>query len=242
MAATETTKLTVAPREPGGSRSTRRLRREGRVPGIVYGGDGEPETFEVDARELRQALAHGGAVIELTVGDGGSTPVVVKHEQRNAVRGELIHLDLLRVRLDKPIHATTILDLIGADEAPGVNEGGVIDQITREINIEALPTSIPEFIQHDISAMEMNDTLLLSSIVAPEGVTVLDDLEETVVATLSPPRLEVEEPEIEEETELVGEDGEPIEAPEGEAEGDGDGDGGDADGGESGGEGGGEGE
>jgi large subunit ribosomal protein L25 len=96
----------------------------------------------------------------------------------------------------------------------------VLDQVTRELNIEALPTSIPDAIHHDVSEMEMNDTLMLSAITAPEGVTLLDDLEETVVATLSPPRVE-EEPEIEEETELIGEDGEPIEAPEGEAEGEG---------------------
>src|SRR5207253_11017375 len=83
-------------------------------------------------------------------------------------------------------------------------------------NIEALPTNIPDTIEHDVSGMEMNDTLTLSAITAPEGVTLLDDLEETVVATLSPPRVEEEpEEEIEEETELVGEEGE---VPEGEGE------------------------
>jgi len=219
MAADDTTSLAGATREPGSSRSTRRLRREGLVPGVVYGGDGDSVPFQVDAREVRGALAHGGAVIDLAIDGGKGQPVVVKEEQRHPVTGALLHLDLLRVRLDRPIQATTIVDLVGADEAPGVKEGGVLEQVTREINIEALPTNIPDAIQHDVSEMSINDTLTLSVLVAPEGVTLLDDLDETVIATLTPPRVE-EEPEIEEETELVGEEGEVPEGeepPEGEA-------------------------
>jgi large subunit ribosomal protein L25 len=212
MAASDTTNLQVDGREPQGSRATRRLRRSGRVPGVVYGGGGDPITFDVDARLLRNALAHGGAVIDLSVEGAAAQPVVVKDEQHHPVTGSLLHVDLLRVRLDRAIEATTFLELVGGDEAPGVKEGGVLEQVTRELNIEALPTSIPDTIEHDVSGMEMNDTLTLAAITAPDGVTLLDDLEETVIATLSPPRVEEEpEEEIEEETELVGEDGEPIE-------------------------------
>jgi large subunit ribosomal protein L25 len=221
MAASDSTNLKVERRQPEGSRATRRLRRSGRVPGVVYGGGDDPITFEVDARVLRNALAHGGAVIDLSVEGGTAQPVVVKDEQHHPVTGSLLHVDLLRVRLDRPIEATTILELVGGEEAPGVKEGGVLEQVTRELNIEALPTAIPDTIEHDVSAMEMNDTLTLAAITAPDGVSLLDDLEETVIATLSPPRVEEEpEEEIEEETELVGEDGEPIEgeAAEGEAE------------------------
>jgi len=218
MAATDTTNLQVDRRELRGSRATRRLRRSGQVPGVVYGGGDEPVAFQVDARRLRAALAHGGAVIDLSVDGGAAQPVVVKEEQHHPVTGGLLHLDLLRVRLDRPIQATTILDLMGGEEAPGVKEGGVLEQITRELNIEALPTNIPDTIEHDVSTMEMNDTLTLAAITAPDGVTLLDDLEETVVATLSPPRVEEEpEEEIEEETELVGEEGEVPEGEEGEA-------------------------
>lgn len=234
MAASDSTTLTVTAREPSGSRTARRTRREGRVLGVVYGGGGEPVSFEVDSREVRNALAHGGAVIELSVDGGKGQPVVVKDEQRDPVRGALLHLDFLRVDLTVAIQATTILDLQGAEESPGVKEGGVVDQITREINIEALPNEIPDSILHDISGMEMNDTLFLSAIAVPAGVTILDDLEETVVATLSPPRVEEEPEEIESETELIGEDGEPIEAPEGEGEGEGAEGGGEASGGDSG--------
>jgi large subunit ribosomal protein L25 len=216
MASREATKLTVEPREPNGSRSARRLRRDGLVPGVVYGGGADPETFQVDARVLRAALAHAGAVIDLSFDGGNATPVVVKEEQRHPVTGRLLHVDLLRVRLDKPIQATTILELDGVEDAPGVKEGGILEQVTRELNIEALPTAIPDSIHHDVSSMEMNDTLTLAAVTPPEGVKLLDDPDETVVATLSPPRVE-EEPEIEEETELVGEEGEEVEAAEGEA-------------------------
>jgi large subunit ribosomal protein L25 len=117
-----------------------------------------------------------------------------------------MHVDLLRVNLDVAIHAVVPLELTGSDDSPGVKEGGVLEQITRELNIEALPTSIPESITHDVSALEINDTVTLSQIAVPDGITLLDDLEETVVATLSPPRVETEGDELEEETERVGED------------------------------------
>ncbi len=216
MAATST-KLSVSARTPGGSREARRLRRSGRVPGVIYGGGDEPLSFDVDARELRLALAARGAVIDVSVDGGRATPVVLKDAQRDPVRGQTVHVDLLRVRLDRPIHAVVPLELTGGEDAPGVREGGVLEQPTRELNIEALPTSIPESIQHDVSEMQINDTLTLEAISVPEGVTLLDDLE-TTIATVTPPRLQAELEEIEAETEVVGEAAEEAEA-EGAAEG-----------------------
>ncbi|MDP8967506.1 MAG: 50S ribosomal protein L25 [Actinomycetota bacterium] len=202
--ASQTTKLSISPRDPEGSRATRRLRRSGRVPGILYGGDAEPLAFSVDARELRHALAASGAVLE--VSDGGSaTPAVLKSAHYHPVRGETMHVDLLRVNLNVAIHAVVPLELVGGDEAPGVKEGGVLEHITRELNIEALPTAIPESISHDVSGMQINDTTTLAELTAPAGITLLDDLEETVIATLTPPRLETEDDEIEAETGIVGE-------------------------------------
>ena len=202
--ATTTTKLEVAARAPHGSREARRLRRSGRVPGVIYGGGEDPVSFDVDARELRIALTASGAVIDVSVDGGKAAPVVLKDTQSDVVRGDTIHVDLLRVRLDKPIHAIVTLELTGANDAPGVREGGVLEHITRELNIEALPTNIPESIQFDVSEMQINDTVILEAVVAPEGVTLLDDLE-TTVATLTPPRLQAELEEIEAETEVVGE-------------------------------------
>jgi large subunit ribosomal protein L25 len=206
--ASQTTKLSVQPRDPGSSRATRRLRRTGQVPGVLYGGGADPVAFAVDARILRHALAATGAVVELDV-DGATTPAVLKDAQRDPVRGDTLHVDFLRVRLDVAISATIGLELAGADEAPGVREGGVLEHVTREVTIEALPTVIPERLEADVSAMQVNDTLHLSAVTPPSGVTILDDLEETVVATLTPPTVDVEaeeaaEAELEEETERVG--------------------------------------
>jgi large subunit ribosomal protein L25 len=205
--ATATTKLDVASRDPHGSRSARRLRRTGRIPGVLYGGDSEPVSFSVDARELRVALAGSGAVVDLSIDGSKPTPVVLKEAQRDPVRGNTTHVDLLRVRLDKPIHAIVPLELTGVEDTPGVKEGGILEQLTRELNIEALPTAIPESIVHELGEMQIGDTLALEAVVFPEGVTLLDDPAITV-ATVSAPRLQTEEEaEIEAETELVGEAG-----------------------------------
>jgi large subunit ribosomal protein L25 len=205
MARADTTALPVAHREPSGSRGARRLRRGGNVPGIVYGGGEDPVLFQVEARTLRLALQHAGAVLELQVDGATGTPVVVKELVRHPVSGETVHLDLLRVRLDQAIQATVVLELIGAEDAPGIKDGGVLEHVTRELTVEALPTEIPDSLQHDVSGMSIGDTLTLGSVSAPEGVTLVDD-PETVVAIVSAPRLQIEEePGIEAETEVVGE-------------------------------------
>jgi large subunit ribosomal protein L25 len=212
-----TTKLEVTSRAAAGSRAARRLRRSGRVPGVLYGGGGEAVGFDADARELRLALAASGAVLDLSVDGEKPTPVVLKEAQRDPVRGQTVHVDLLRVRLDQAIHAVVPLELLGVDEAPGVKEGGVLEQITRELNVEALPTAIPEAIVHEIGEMQIGETIGLAAVAMPAGVTLLDDVEDAVVATLSPPKLQAEvEEEIEAETELVGEGEEPAEGAEGD--------------------------
>jgi large subunit ribosomal protein L25 len=210
-----TTKLDVQSRAADGSRAARRLRRTGRVPGVLYGGAGESVAFDADTRELRLALASSGAVLDLSLDGKKATPVVLKEAQRDPVRGQTVHVDLLRVRLDEAIHAVVPLELTGAEDAPGVKEGGVLEQITRELNVEALPTAIPEAIVHEVGEMQIGETIGLAAVAMPGGVTLLDDVEDTVVATLSPPKLQAEvEEEIEAETELVGEGEEPGEAAE----------------------------
>jgi large subunit ribosomal protein L25 len=203
--ATTTTKLQVSSRSGEGSRAARRLRRCGRIPGVLYGGEAEALGFDVDARELRLALAGVGAVMDVSVDGAKPTPAVLKEAQRDPVRGHTTHVDLLRVRLDRPIHAVVALELAGVEDASGVKQGGILEHLVRELNIEALPTAIPESIVHELGEMEIGETLIRSSIVAPDGVTLLDD-EQTVIATISAPRLQAElEAEIEGETELVGE-------------------------------------
>jgi large subunit ribosomal protein L25 len=208
MALRESTALKAASREPGGSREARRLRRDGNVPGVVYGGGDEPVSFQVSARSLRQVLANAGAVLDLTIEGGSASPVVVKDLVRHPVSGDTVHIDLLRVRLDQKIQAMVQLELVGAEDSPGVKEGGVLEQVTRELNIEALPNDIPDSLSHDVSGLQIGDTVTLDALRPPGSVVLLDD-PETTIATLSPPRLQVEsDDEIEQETAVVGE-GEP---------------------------------
>lgn len=213
--------LEVEERPERGSRETRRLRRAGYVPGVVYGGTGQTgaTAFKVNARVLRAALHEGSALIDVKVGPAKPLPVIVKDQQIHPVRDEYLHIDLLEVRLDEKIQTTVAVELVGVEEAPGVKEGGVLEHSARELNIETLPTNIPERITVDVSTMEINATMHLSEISPPKDVVFLDDLEETIVATITPPS-KVEEPEaaVEEEAELVGEPAEEGEAPAEEAE------------------------
>jgi large subunit ribosomal protein L25 len=195
--------LQVQPRESQGSRYTRRLRRQGVVPGIVYGSGGDCRPFQADARELARLLSSGAAVFDLQL-DGEGIPVIVKDQHLHPVRGEVLHIDMLRVNLNEAIQTTVLVEVHGAEEAPGVKEGGVLEQVTRELNIEALPGDIPERLDVDVSGLEAAGTLTLGEVTPPDGVTFLDDPDETVLATITIPTEEPEE-EIEEETALVAE-------------------------------------
>jgi large subunit ribosomal protein L25 len=212
--------LKVSPRAEFGSRSARRLRRSGLVPGVVYSGGAEARPFQVGEREVRAVLAGGYALFDLEVDGSKKVPVVVKEQQFHPLRGGLQHIDLQEVRLDEAIQAEVAIELEGAEAAPGVRAGGVLEHVTRETTVEALPTDIPERLLADVSAMEINDTLQLSALAVPTGVKlVAEDPDEVTIATLSPPRVEeAPEPTLEEEAELVGEEGEAPAAEEGAAE------------------------
>jgi large subunit ribosomal protein L25 len=213
MADTSST-LSLTPRDPEGSRSARRLRRPGLVPGVIYGGDSEPTHFAVDARILRNTLARSGAILEVSLDGAAGAPVLVKDVQRHPVRGEAVHVDFLRVNMNETIQTTVTIELTGIDEAPGVVEGGVLSQDTREVLIEALPGDIPDSIVYDVSGLEMNGTVTLDALTPPVGVTIVGEhAEDSVIATITPPTAEPVEEEIETETALVGEaEGESAEA------------------------------
>jgi large subunit ribosomal protein L25 len=179
---------------------------------VVYGGGEDAIPFAVDDRTLRHVLAGAGAVVNLSIESDPATPVVLKELMRHPVDSHIVHVDLLRVRLDQAIQATVTLELVGEDNAPGVKEGGVLEHVTRELTVEALPGDIPDTIEHDVSRMQIGDTLTVEGLTVPPGVKLLDDPEQ-LVATLSPPRLQTEAEEgIETETELVGGEGAKAEA------------------------------
>jgi large subunit ribosomal protein L25 len=215
----ERMKLEVAERERTGSREARRLRRQGLIPGVLYGRGKEPHPITVPERELRRTLTGGSglhAILDVVLeGQSASYPSILKEYQQDPIRGGVIHVDLQEVRLDQPIAAEVNVALVGGEDSPGVREGGVLSQVSREINVEALPLEMPEHLDLDVSGMEIGDTLRLSDLRVPEGVTLLDDLEETVLATLTLPT-RIVEPEVEEEEEAEVPEGE--EAPEGAEE------------------------
>jgi large subunit ribosomal protein L25 len=187
-------KLLVRPREGRGSADSRRLRRQGIVPGVLYG-RGEPQAICVEERTLRSALTGAGglhAILDVVVEGADKThPSVLKDYQQDVVRGGVTHVDLQEVRLDQPIQATVTVTLVG--EAAGSKEGGVLSQVTRELTVEALPLEIPEHIDFDVSELRIGDTARVADLVVPDGATVIDD-PETVIANVTLPT-RVEEPE-----------------------------------------------
>jgi large subunit ribosomal protein L25 len=214
----ERVKLEVQERETLGSRETRRLRKQGLIPGVLYGQGRQPAAICVAERELRRVLtgSHGLHQILDVVGGGKETPAVLKDYQQEPVRGRIMHFDLQAVRLDQAITGSVVVELIG--ESAGTKEGGVLSQVTREINVSALPMEMPDRITVDVSEMRIGDTLRLADVPVPEGATFLDVPEETVLATVTMPT-RVEEPEeVVEEGEEGAEVPEGEEAPEGAAE------------------------
>ncbi|HEV2590740.1 MAG TPA: 50S ribosomal protein L25 [Gaiellaceae bacterium] len=190
----ERVKLVVQNRAVLGSAESRRLRRQGLIPGVLYGRE-EPVAIAIPERELRHALTGQGgthAVLDVVVDSGKTHSSVLKEYQLDAVRGYITHVDLQEVRLDQPIHAAVSLVLVG--EPVGVKEGGVLNQVTTTVNIEALPLEVPEHLELDVSGLGIGDSARLAEVKAPDGITILDDLEETVVASVAHARAE-EEPE-----------------------------------------------
>ena len=207
--------MIVKTREQLGSRETRRLRRQGVIPGVLYG-SGDPVAVSIEERELRRALTGAAglhSILDVEIdGTGKAHASILKEYQVDKVRGGVTHVDLQEVRLDRAITASVSVHLIGGDNAPGVKEGGVLSQPLREIQVEALPLEVPEHIDLDVSHMMTGDTLRIGDIVVQEGVTFLDD-PETVVATVTAPTREIEPEEV------PAEEGEGEEGAEGAAEG-----------------------
>lgn len=216
----ERVQLELKRRDEVGSAAARRLRGAGLVPGVLYGNGRVAESFAVEERELRRALTgdHGlHAILDVAVGDGKRRrPAVLKDYQVDAVRGTVLHVDLQEVRLDRPIQAQVVVELVG--EAEGVTAGGVLTQATRELTVEALPMEVPEHLSVDVSGLAVGDTLHASDVPVPDGVTLLDDPETVVASVTQPTRIEVPEEMVSEEEEAAAEEVPPEQRPEGAAE------------------------
>jgi large subunit ribosomal protein L25 len=206
----ERVKLEVQERESVGTTSAARLRKDGFIPGVLYGRGKKPHAIAVPERELRAALtgAHGHhAILDVVLAGQKTTHAsILKDYQVDPIRGRITHFDLHEVRLDQPITAQVSIELTG--ESPGVKAGGVLSALVRDVAVEALPLEMPDRLVLDISGTEIGSSLRVADLTAPEGATLLDD-PDMVVVSVAAPRVEVEEPTEEELAE--GE-----EAPEGE--------------------------
>ena len=217
----ERIKLQVRERERRSSADARRLRREGYIPGVLYGNGRQPHAICIPERELRRVLTGPSglhAILDVVLEGHNTTHAsILKDFQTDPLQGKLAHVDLQEVRLDQTIQASVTIQLVGEPE--GVKEGGVLSQVQREINVEALPMEIPDHIDLDVSGMAIGDTLRLADLPARDGVKYLDDPEETVLATVTLPT-RVEEPEevVEEGEEVPEGEVPPEELPEGAAE------------------------
>jgi large subunit ribosomal protein L25 len=204
--------LKATPRPPQGTRPARRLRNDGHIPSVVYGLGGDPIPLTVEWRELRAALVTEqglNAVIHLDIDGGEKTPTLVKEMQRHPVRRNVLHVDFIRVDLNKPVEVEVPVHMEGEAEAVQ-NENGVVDQILTSLLIVAKPDDIPSGLTVDISSLEIGHNIHVGDIVLPAGVATNVDPEETVV-TASHQVVEVTEP-------VEGEEGEAAEGA--EAEGD----------------------
>jgi large subunit ribosomal protein L25 len=210
----ERIRLEVKEREHSGSRDSRRLRKAGMIPGVLYGQGHKPHPITVPERELRRVLTGSAglhAILDVVLeGQKTTHSSILKDYQVDPIRGKIDHFDLQEVRLDQSIQTSVVVELVG--ESVGAKAGGVLSQVAREVRVEALPLEVPERLELDVSSMEIGDSLRLTDLSTPEGVTLLDD-PETVLATVTVPT-RVEEPEEEAEEVEEGEEGE---VPEGEA-------------------------
>ncbi len=184
--------VTAEARVDQGKGASRRLRRTGRLPAIVYGGNKPPQSISVDHNELWKSLKHEAFYSKiLTLNIGSETEqVVLKDLHRHPVRAEVMHMDLQRVLADVEIRIRVPLHFKGEDIAPGVKTGGgMLDHLMNEVEVECLPAALPEFIELDVSAMEVGDSIHLSQIPLPAGVTLVElkhDNDEAVVAVHMP--------------------------------------------------------
>ncbi len=203
---TASSEINAAPREVIG-KSSKRLAHVGKIPAVLYGLGREPLSLQVERHDFDLFAAHhatGSTLVSLKL-EGEKKPInaMIREVQHSPVKGHVTHIDFLEVSMTETIHAVVTLHLI--NDPAGVKAGGVLNVSLHEVHIEARPGDMPEAIEQDVSALEIGDNLHVSDLVAPEGVTILDDAE-LVVASVTTPTVEAEEEVVEEaaEPEVIG--------------------------------------
>ncbi len=190
--------LSVEVREDTGKGVARSLRRSGLVPAVIYGKSRPSQALTVNPEDLKNKMS-GNAIFDLSItaaGDEIKETVMIKEVQKDPIKGELLHIDFHHISMDEKITVNVSLNLIG--EAPGVREGGVLQQLLREVEIECLPLDIPEALQLNISELEMGNSMLVNDLEVPENIEIKTPFDEAIVTIVVPTE---EEEELEEEIE-----------------------------------------
>lgn len=209
--------LKAKPRSDTGKGAARQARREGLVPGVVYGSQVESSNLVVDAKDLDKALrteAGSNVLINLKLDSKTTHFTVAREIQRHPLKGDLLHVDFLAIDRDVKLETEVPIHLVG--EAKGVKEGGVIEHHLYELQVEALPTAVPPSFDVDMTDLVIGDHVRVSDVVAPEGVDILDGPDEIIASVVEPQIIELPEDVVEEE-EAELEEGEVPEGEEAEA-------------------------
>lgn len=201
----EKVRLAVQPREKTGKGVARKLRQKGLVPAVLYGKGKEPQVLVVDPQEVRNYLA-GNTIFDLEIEGLGKETALIKEVQRDAISGDIKHIDFLHITLDEKVTVTVPVTLVG--DAPGAREGGVVQQLLWEMEVQCLPLEIPESIEVDISNLSVGESLSVSDVKAAEGIEILTSPEEVIVTVALPAATGGEATEGEEvtEPEVVGDE------------------------------------
>src|SRR5919199_649457 len=184
-----TATLSATPRVETGKGSARTLRREGQIPGVVYGHARAPQPLSLDAHEVERLLERVNAestVIELSV-DGRTARTLIREIQRHPFKRDILHVDFQELVAGEKVTVHVPLVLVGTAE--GVRAGGILDQVMRELEIEVDPSNIPERFDVDVGALTIGHSLHVRDVPLPGGVTVLDD-EDATICVIIPPRAE----------------------------------------------------
>jgi len=187
--------LTAQVRDQLGKRTVRRMRRElSQIPGVIYGAGKETQSVHFSAKELGMALADEATysrILTVEVEGQGEQKAVLKQVQRHPSRPRILHVDFLRIDMNKKLTMEVPIRLKGAAESQGIKDGGVLSHHLTEVEIQCLPADLPQFIELDISKLELGHSLHLSDLVLPAGVELTVSLEDAehnqpVVSVLKP--------------------------------------------------------
>ncbi len=192
-------KFVAQMRNSAGKSESRALRRNGFIPGILYGAGEENKLLAVDKKSAEIVLKHVAshsvmADLEIQSNDGKDVlKTIVKEVQSNPITGEVLHIDFYHIGKNQPVSLSIPIRLIG--ECPGVKEGGIMEHDLREIEVEGLPDAIPEAVEIDVSNLKIGDSIYVRDMTFPEGIKPLVDSEHVVVTILAPKAEEVPAPE-----------------------------------------------